>query len=354
MSGNKRAAVTATNKATTKKAKQISAAATKSSAQGNKAARNVPSSATTPDKRKRTAPSTDGPASSKTQKTKSLLAATSAVSSKNATVVPATPGMRVATSGASLEAVPNTASQDEHSQDEHVVPKVLFQQAKDGRGAAPSGQKTPSKSKAPKKASQQQQQPTLPLEPHAAVLADLRPRHDVLVLSVLSSSKMEKRIASVLSHLGKPSLATPPTPLGIVLLHARSADSGKLLSVAEIAKRRIREGFYREGVQSEDHTTALAWYQYNRLYDVQTEVKEGHSNEEEDENEDEDGFQPMPQQFRAAIGDATAKQTVTKTYMSIILSRVALPELLKHPDITCQASADPVEREYQSWMIPGA
>lgn len=227
---------------------------------------------------------------------------------------------------------------------------------------------------------QQQQQPnSLPLEPHAALLGELRPRRNVLVLSVLSSSKMEKRIAAILSHLGQPSpvdpaegavnASTPPRP-GVVLLHARAADAGKLISITEIAKRRIREGFFREGVRNTAQKTVLAWYQYNRLYDVETPVAavrtkpglKNHENENQDRqdqdqepgSEDEDdGFEPMPQHFQQALGDAAPNNTVARTYLSVFLSRVPVPELLKHADITCQTSADPIEMEYQRHMSGG-
>lgn len=364
MPGKQHAAATA---ATRKKTKQTSAATpTVPPARDNsKAAQKSHSTSTTLDKRKRVAPSTDGSARSKKLKTKDVRAAPAAV-------VPATPDMRVDVSGTPTEATIHTAGQDGNGKDTDVLPNTTGRQR-----ATPSKQQNQKNQKnqpKPKTAKTEKETGTLPLEPHAAVLAELRPRRDVLVLSVISSSKMEKRIAAILGHLGRSPLADPsepaaaqgasaaaaPPPPGAVLLHARSADSGKLISIAEIAKRRMREGFYREGPQSDGRTAALAWYQYNRLYDVQTEVKKGHENNEnrgeneDNEEQDEDGFEPMPQRFQEAVGDAAAGQTVTRTYMSIILSRVALPELLRHSDITCQASVDPVETEYQSWMIPGA
>ncbi|OAA66589.1 DNA/RNA-binding protein Alba-like protein [Niveomyces insectorum RCEF 264] len=310
--------------------------------------------------------------------------------STSLSVVPAIPGAAVhipaTKAGASTEAV----ADDEEPETETGGSRQRPKQPKKGNHTGQQKQQQPPPPPPP----------TLPMEPHAAVLAALRPAYDVRVLSVISSTRMEKRIKAVLAQLdgqtlSSPSPSPPPPPStntnplpGIVLLHARAHDAGKMISLVEIAKRRIREGYFapkataipapptsalppnkktKQKLTQPLPSPATAWFQYNRLYDVEVEAKtpppavEADKDKASDKNkeagsgdgddDDDDGFEPMPSRFRAAIGDASAPQnTVTTTYMSIVLARVRVPELERDPAFTAQASDDPLETEYAQWM----
>lgn len=251
-----------------------------------------------------------------------------------------------------------------------------------------------------------QQPATLPLEPHAVVLSELQPKYAVRVLSVISSTRMEKRIKAVLDQLGslptshqtggepKPS----PSSTGVALLHARASEASKLVSIVEIVKRRIREGYFnnaasapeaagegqgggskasgkkkqkRKRKPSASPQEAIAWVQYNRIYDVETAAKkpkptaaqaqlppptdqgdDAHAADANDGNGDneDDGFEPMMHRFEAALGGKGAKHTVTTTFMSIVLSRVPIAELQRNPDYSAQSSADAQEIAHERWM----
>lgn len=211
---------------------------------------------------------------------------------------------------------------------------------------------------------------TLPLEPHAAILAQLRPKYAVRVLSVISSTRMEKRIKTILDHLAAAaSTGTSVAALpGVVLLHARAPDANKLVSIAEIVKRRIREGHFEEaaapagGIKKKKangaHASAVVWYQYDRIYDVKSARKkkgaagdDDEADAEEDGDGQDDGFEPMMHRLESALGgSAHGSGPVVTTYMSIMLSRTPLLELHKNPDITVQCSADPLEVEYEEYM----
>ncbi|EPE08158.1 hypothetical protein F503_00941 [Ophiostoma piceae UAMH 11346] len=232
-----------------------------------------------------------------------------------------------------------------------------------------------------------QEPPTsLPLEPHAAILAELQHKHAVRVLSVISSTRMEKRIRAILDHLangtpgsggegGEGSERAKALP-GVVLLHARAPDANKLVSIAEIVKRRIREGHFAAPAADlmsdgppkstkkntkkkgkDAHAAAVAWYQYDRIYDVQsarkkkpdTEAASGSGADDAGSEEEEDGFEPAMHRLEAALGDKSAGTVVT-TYMSIILSRTPLLELYKNPEVSVQCSTDPLEVEYEQFM----
>ena len=256
------------------------------------------------------------------------------------------------------------------------------------------------KKKTPSSTQQKQDKPkpphepptSLPLEPHAAILAELQHKYAVRVLSVISSSRMEKRIKAILDHLadgtagggeggegGKPAKALP----GVVLLHARAPDANKLVSIAEIVKRRIRKGHFeapaadlmsdeppraakrktKKKKGKDAHAAAVAWYQYDRIYDVKSARKKkvitggaagnGASCADDDggdEEEEEDGFEPAMHRLEAALGGGKSSGTIVTTYMSIILSRTPISELHKNPEISVQCSTDPLEIEYEQFM----
>jgi len=87
--------------------------------------------------------------------------------------------------------------------------------------------------------------------------------HDVQIQSVISSSKMQKKVSAVLRHLQDPE---PPAetaqqqPTRIIVLRAKAADAGKLVSIVEIAKREIEKEHSTPGDDSRG-----VWYQYITL-----------------------------------------------------------------------------------------
>lgn len=191
---------------------------------------------------------------------------------------------------------------------------------------------------------------TLPAQPHAELLAELRPGYDLATASVISSSKIRDKVSAVLAHLGHVDLFSPESRPGVMMLHARAGDAGKMVTVMEVAKRRMGDA-------------GTAWYQYNRVYEVaggegvggrngaggvggggsRTVVEDtimGAGGEEGGDEDEDDSFEPvqMPLGLSARDKPAAANQSKT-TYMSMFLSRVPIPELQSKAYLTLQTNA---------------
>ncbi|KAK1247784.1 hypothetical protein MKX07_000672 [Trichoderma sp. CBMAI-0711] len=118
---------------------------------------------------------------------------------------------------------------------------------------APKKRKQPSPAPVSSKKPRTQEPPNSLIGPHEATLKELAPAHNVLALSVLSSTQIRKRVTSATSHLLQKASGSR-----IVLLHARPADVCKMITVAEQCKRVLGE-------------QGQAWYQYNELFDLPPE-----------------------------------------------------------------------------------
>ncbi|KAK6851180.1 hypothetical protein PG987_000814 [Apiospora arundinis] len=99
------------------------------------------------------------------------------------------------------------------------------------------------------------------------ILAAVESKYDVQTHSVISSSKIQKKVTSVLRHLEQ---TTPegmlPKRSRVSVLRARATDAGKLISIAEIAKREMLKSDGR-------HDEAKRWYQYIALGSEMKEVE---------------------------------------------------------------------------------
>ncbi|KAJ4422506.1 hypothetical protein N0V82_002840 [Gnomoniopsis sp. IMI 355080] len=184
---------------------------------------------------------------------------------------------------------------------------------------------------------------TLPTEPHEELLAGLKGKYDIITTSVISSSKINKKVTAVLSHLGHVDLFSQDSRPGIMMLHARAADASKMVTVMEIAKRRMGE-------------IGQVWYQYNRVYEVAEEARgsKPYSNSNGagwsdgtqivvedtvlDDDDEDDSFEPVETPLDLAVRDKPVTES-KNTYMSIFLSRVPMPELQAKASITLQTNA---------------
>lgn len=192
---------------------------------------------------------------------------------------------------------------------------------------------------------------TLPMQPHEELLQELKGKYNIATTSVISSSKINKKVTSVLSHLGQVDLFNPQSRPGVMMLHARDKDASKMVTVMELAKRRMTEA-------------AQPWFQYNRIYQIAEEPKARISklsnrgkgvnqtvindtilggNEDEVEDE-EDAFEPVENSFEQAVRDKPAVESKS-TYMSMFLSRVPIPELQAKAFISLQTNAGELGRQ---------
>lgn len=184
---------------------------------------------------------------------------------------------------------------------------------------------------------------TLPMEPHEELLAELKGKYEIITTSVISSSKISKKVTTVLSHLGHVDLFSQESRPGVMMLHARATEASKMVTVMELAKRRMGE-------------IGQVWYQYNRVYEVAEDrgkKTSSASNGEvatdgtqtviqdtvlDDEDDEDDAFAPMETPLILAIRDKAGTKS-KNTYMSMFLSRVPIPELQAKVSITLQTNA---------------
>ncbi|RYP81198.1 hypothetical protein DL770_005966 [Monosporascus sp. CRB-9-2] len=171
----------------------------------------------------------------------------------------------------------------------------------------------------------------------------LEDKYDVQLLSVLSSSKIQKRVSAVLQHIGPTGSSKAITSTKkprISILRARAADAGKLITIAEIVKRELEE---RGGETAEPR-----WFQYIALGE---EIKEKQRGEGKtivadtvlgglaaDEEGDGSGdFETMKTPFERAIkGRPFVRETAT---MSLFLSQISVDGLKKQYGEQTNASA---------------
>ncbi|KAF4624427.1 hypothetical protein G7Y89_g13741 [Cudoniella acicularis] len=162
---------------------------------------------------------------------------------------------------------------------------------------------------------------------------DLANSHDVLPISVISSSQIEKKVNSVLNHL-KTFPAIPPVKLAVVMVYSKAKSASKLITIIEIAKREIG-------------SNGGKWFQYNVIDQVKeprenttekqirkpadTQGDEGKSSidadpiEEPESDNGEQSFETMKTPFERAIEGKLKIRAVP--IMTIYLSRVRIESL---------------------------
>ncbi|KAH8670810.1 hypothetical protein BX600DRAFT_433965 [Xylariales sp. PMI_506] len=175
-------------------------------------------------------------------------------------------------------------------------------------------------------------------------LAAVESKCDVQVHSVISSSKIQKKVASVLRHLNgdssdRSTLATKPR---VSILRARAADVGKLISIAEIAKREIEKHHSNRSEDEPNRTVAGRWFQYIALGSETTEtpkiveaIAPRSSNDkcgsggdgEDDEHGGTAEFEVMQTPFERALQRRPQKHAVA--VMNLFLALVPVEELRK-------------------------
>lgn len=153
-------------------------------------------------------------------------------------------------------------------------------------------------------------------------LGDLASTHDVLRMSIISSTQIEKKVTAILKHLDTPDKAA------VVMLHSKAKVASKLISVVEIAKREIAAGGGK-------------WFQYNAVEGLLEENSGGEDGEDEggvkvgkadgmnveEEDEEEESFETMKTPFERAIEGKAKVRAVPG--MTTYLSRIRIEGLGK-------------------------
>ena len=95
---------------------------------------------------------------------------------------------------------------------------------------------------------------------HATEIQHLIPKYNFLPMSILSSSKLESKITTLLKHINHFDFADANLKPGIAILSAKAGVASKLCSIVEIAKNAI--------VQEKG-----TWWQYSKLQGQMTPLK---------------------------------------------------------------------------------
>ncbi|KAI8949098.1 hypothetical protein F4801DRAFT_423919 [Xylaria longipes] len=191
-------------------------------------------------------------------------------------------------------------------------------------------------------------------EDDAKVLKTIDARYEVQLQSVISSSKIQQRVTAMLRHLTPPtqSPSSEPAPdattttssskIRVSILRAKATEAGKLVSIAEIAKREIEKELSvgDDGVSEAGQERKTGrWFQYIALGEelIQKPRDEGNTIIEETvlgdpgaDKEDHDGddeFEVMKTPFERAIEGRPLVRGVP--VMSLFLSRSPIEELKK-------------------------
>lgn len=184
---------------------------------------------------------------------------------------------------------------------------------------------------------------------HESILAKLRAKFEVRAMSVMPSTSISKHVDRALEHLGRFSPWDRAVLPGVVLLCAKSSASSKLITIAELIKRRIGESEQK-------------WFQYNVPKEtVATEplpkTREGPSvvedtylaaDQDDKESTDDEYFETLPQTIHEqAVQPA---KTIHKAHMVLILSRVPLEELKSEPNISVQTNEQYIDYLWRKKM----
>ncbi|OAQ61946.1 alba domain-containing protein [Pochonia chlamydosporia 170] len=162
------------------------------------------------------------------------------------------------------------------------------------------------------------------IPPHEAIIAELQPKYHVLAASVISSTQIRKRVSQTLAHLN--SASDQPN---VVLLHSRTGEVCKMITIVEQCKRLLKE----EG---------KTWFQYNEMFEVpereRKDVVEETVLEKDGEDEDPDGddFEVMASRFEEAVMPEPSRRVVKS--LRVFLSVGEVGDLKNRKGVTVQSS----------------
>ena len=91
-------------------------------------------------------------------------------------------------------------------------------------------------------------------------LQSLQAKYDFSTMSIISSSKIETKVKTLLARLGTFSCPDKGAKPAVVILSAKAGVANKMISVVEIAKREIE-------------AQGAKWWQYSRVHSQLTELK---------------------------------------------------------------------------------
>ncbi|TGO90026.1 hypothetical protein BPOR_0082g00020 [Botrytis porri] len=156
---------------------------------------------------------------------------------------------------------------------------------------------------------------------------DLNHTHRTTELSILSSSQIQKKASRILSILSTFSFSDPAPH--VVLLSAKAPVAGKLITIAEIAKRELAKN-------------GAKWFQYNVIGELTATIpsntaeaektgdeKDGDTEMKDGEEEEEEAFETMKTPFERALEAENRPMIRAVPTFTLYLSRVRIESLKK-------------------------
>lgn len=174
----------------------------------------------------------------------------------------------------------------------------------------------------------------------------LQPKYEVATARIASYTSINKKVSLILDHLGRFDWTDMSVKAGLVFLWCSPEACSKMVSVGEIAKRRM-------------HEKDQKWYQYCRVQADSSESRavlqrlqapegspgQGRSKAENEalEADDEDDFEQMLVPF---VRDAM-RQPISQSipHVSLFLSRVPIPELKDNGHYSLRTNESIIEHE---------
>ncbi|AEO64539.1 uncharacterized protein THITE_48538 [Thermothielavioides terrestris NRRL 8126] len=176
---------------------------------------------------------------------------------------------------------------------------------------------------------------------YGPLLRKLNQKYEVKPMSVMPSTSIGKHVDRALEHLGRFSAWDTSVLPGVVLLCAKSSASGKLMTIAEIIRRRIGESDQK-------------WFQYNLLSEMVVEEPAEPAEEDSvvedtfmaadrgsEEGADDEYFETIqPTIHERAVQPAKVRY---KAHVTVLLSRVPLGELKMEKNVSLQTNEHHIE-----------
>ncbi|KAL1839968.1 hypothetical protein VTJ49DRAFT_973 [Mycothermus thermophilus] len=170
---------------------------------------------------------------------------------------------------------------------------------------------------------------------------------DVKPMSVMPSTSIRGHVDRALSHLGRFSPWDLSIRPGVVVLCAKSPAASKLVTIAELVRRRIGESeqkWYQYNVVSETVTIEEAGVQmWREPPSVVEDTVMGGEAEEGEEEEDGEYFETMTRPTTIHDEAVHPPRTRYTAYVTVLLSRVPVAELQSDPCIAVQTNEQTIE-----------
>lgn len=202
---------------------------------------------------------------------------------------------------------------------------------------------------------------TLPLE-----IAHLQSNYKFTTMSILSSAKIQQKVRNLLLRVEQFSFADPKAKPGIVILHAKSEVTSKMVSIIHIARQTIEkekgkwwqyskldgqlaETKVERTKRADDAKTFSDWSKENHYDGAEAECTTGRASREcqdgqelIDEDDDMvDAFETMdhPQKRSAGVTNvqgSSGKQVRMRPVMTVYFARVPVPGLKELYGYVCR------------------